>query len=144
MRYLRSSLLAGLVFCVFAPAVVHFLVPDEIVREFAKVFERIEGGEPRSADAPTNWLHVAMVLALRLGFGFLTMGLYAYWRSGEPRLRAAYKAGVAVFVLTCVPLLAWFHFGHGLPAPMAMLGFSIGMVETMLAAMVGAWAAGAE
>ena len=144
MRYLRASLAAGLVYCTLAPALVHFVLPADIVGAFVKVFSRIEGTPPPAADAPTNWFHVALVFAMRLAFGFVTMGLYAWARRSLPRLQAGYRAGVWTFTVTYVPLLAWFHFGHELPLPLVMFGVAIGMVETMVAAMVGCWAAGPE
>lgn len=144
MRYLRASLATGLVYCTVAPAIVHFVLPADLVDAFVKVFEKIEGGAPRPADAPGNWLHVALVFAMRLGFGFATMGLYCWARRGLPRLAAGYRAGVLSFAVTYVPLLAWFHLGYELPLPLVMLGSGIGMVETMLAALVGCWAAGPD
>lgn len=142
MRHVRSSLLAGLVFCIFAPTVVHFVLPEDTVAEFTAVMRRMEGRAPAVVDEAANWRHVAMVFALRLGFGFVAMALFAGLRRRMAFARAVCGTAFVVFALTYVPLLAWFHFGHGLPLSCVMIGAGIGIAEALLATLLGGLVAG--
>jgi hypothetical protein len=144
MRYLRAAVVAGLVFCVLGPLFVHLVLPVEVYAEFERVLVEIEGARGQAPAAATDWTHVAMVLAMRMAFGFVAMGLFAWLRRNQARWAAARRAGVVVFAATCVPLLAWFHFGHALAAPATASALCYGMIETMLAVQAGAWAWGSR
>lgn len=141
MRYLRASLVSGLVFCTLAPAVVHFVLPTDIVDGYREVFQQIERHGSAAAEAPANWLHLALVLALRLSFGFLAMAAFAFFRGRVGRWQAIASAGLTVFLITYAPLLTCFHLAFGLGLPCVAWGAGIGLVETQLAVFLGARAA---
>lgn len=134
-NYVLAGLVAGLVYAIAGPAFVHFVLPQDVVDEFLRVFRAIEGTAGTDS-GELGVAHVAAALAIRLLFGFLTMAAFAWFRRGRPRFRAARHAGLLA-LLAYVALIG-LQLAHGLSLHAAFIAFGYCVVETQVAALAGA------
>jgi hypothetical protein len=138
-RYTLASLITGLVYIALGLSFVHFVLPADVEREFTAVMDRIAADRGLQDDGGGTAMHVAIVIAMRLLFGFITMAMFGWFQRHRPRFRAARLAGVGMLVLELALLVLFSIEGLPLHAVFVALGYCL--VETQVAAHAGmlAW-----
>lgn len=143
-RYLTAAIAAGIVYALMGPVFVHYVLDDSLRDELMAVFARVLDQAPKTnaAAGATDWTQFALHVVLRLLFGFVTMAVFAVLHRRRPRFRSARLAGAAFWVLGYLlwPLVLAVKFGMGTTLLFVCVGY--GLVETQLAAFVGALAFG--
>jgi hypothetical protein len=144
-RYLVAALAAGILYALLGPVFVHFVLDESLEQELSRVLASVMGSAPEAVDAAggTDWGQFALHVVLRLLFGFVTMALFVALARKRPRFRAARIAGAMFWLLAYVigPIVLKVQAGMSTTLLFVCVGY--GLVETQLAAHVGALAWGA-
>jgi hypothetical protein len=147
-RYLVAALAAGILYALLGPVFVHFVLDESLREELTRVFAKVSGEAPQAADAAggSNWGQFALHIVLRVLFGFLTMAVFVVLARKRPRFRAARIAGAAFWLLAYVAWPVFLAVRIGMSTTLLFVCMGYGLVETQLAAHVGAlaWGRGAK
>ncbi|MGE3175438.1 MAG: hypothetical protein AB7O97_22630 [Planctomycetota bacterium] len=145
-RYLRAGLAAGVVHALLAMAFVHFVLDETLRDELAAVLAEVTGKAQPAVDAVaasgTDWGQVALHLGIRLLFGFVTMALFAALQRKRMRFRAARLTGLVFWIVGYIAWPLFLAASYGLSVTLLFVSIGYGLVETQVAAHVGALAWG--
>lgn len=134
--FLRAGLVAGIVYAVLGLVFVHVVLSAERRQELERVFASAVGSGPDGGGVGEVVLH----LLLRVLFGFVTMAAFAVLHRKRPRARAAWTAGVAVWLVGYVAWPLYLLAVHGLSFVMLLVCIVYGLLETQVAAHSGSLA----
>lgn len=143
-RYLVAGLAAGIVYALLGPVFVHYALDAGLRDELVAVLGRVLGDAPRAnaAAGATDWSQFALHVAVRLLFGLLTVALFTVLQRRRPRFGAARIAGAVFWLLGYVAWPAVLTASYGMSTTLLFVCIGYGLVETQLAAHVGALAWG--
>jgi hypothetical protein len=159
-RFLLSSLAAGLAYTALGGLFVYCLLPTGMQTE---LWLALAGGSdlfgpsgvPRryaqyvesddihlhvhATYLVVGWPLLARQAGLHIGFGLLTMTFFAFLQRNGPRLGAARIAALVIWLLAFVGLSLRMHFATSLRWMVAGLVMAWGLIETQIAAHLGAF-----
>jgi hypothetical protein len=137
-NYLRAGLVAGIACAVLGPVFVHFVLSAELAAELRRVLASAAGSAHAEGGGIGQFTLHAVV---RVAFGFLTMAAFAVLQRKRSRLRAAWTAGLAFWLLGYVLWPLYLLAVHGLSWTLLAVSIGYGFCETQVAAHAGglAW-----
>lgn len=142
-RYLSSAIAAGLTYALLGPIFVAFALDETLRAEFANVLADFLGST-RLLDetGESDWGVHALLMALGVLFGFLTMAVFALLVRRRGRFASARLTGLVVWLPAYVILPVVWLAMFGLSTALLFLSIGYGLVETQVATHVGALAWG--